>query len=322
MKKKLLLIALTGTLFLTGCGKSATLKDGDDVVAKMKGKTITASDLYDELKSRGGSTVLTNMIDEYILNKEYETDEDAKSYAESQLKTYKSSYESYGQDFAAALKSAGYASEDEFKDSLIIEYKKKLAGEDYVKSTLTDAEIQKYYDENISGDLEVKHILISPNTKDSMTDDEKTKAEEAAKKKAEKLIKKLDKGEDFETLAKENSDDKGTASKGGKLTASYGKVVDEFWDAANKLSDGEYTSSPVKTEYGYHIIYRVSQKDKPKLKDVKSDIEDKLVDEKIDDDSTLKTKALVELRKKYNLDIKDDDLNKSFNDSVNSALKK
>ena len=227
MNKKIL-IGFSAILLLTGCG-TATLKNGKKLVAKMDGKKITAEALYEELKTQGGATTLTNMIDEYIVNKEVKTDEDAKTYAENQIKQYKESYESYGMNFTEALVNAGYSSEEAFKEVLILDYKKKEVTEKYVKETITDEEINEYYKENIYGDIEAKHILISPNTKDGMSDEEKTKAEEKAKKEAENIIKKLDKGEDFEKLAKEKSDDKGTASNGGKLTVTYGAVVNEFW---------------------------------------------------------------------------------------------
>ena len=305
---------------LTGCGKIATLKNGEEVVAKLNGKSITAEQLYDELKSQGGASVLTNMIDEYIVNKEVKTDDDAKSYADSQLNSYKQSYKSYGQDFSAALKSAGYSGEDDFKEALITEYKKQVVTENYVKDELTDSEIEKYYDDNIFGDIEARHILISPNTKDDMSDEEKEEAEKKAKKEAENIIKKLDKGEKFADLAKEYSDDEGTASKGGKLTVTYGSVVDEFWKGCTELKDGEYSKEPVKSEYGYHIIYRIKQKEKPSLDKVKDDVIDDLTQEKISSDTTLQTKALVALRKKYDLDIADDELKKSYDDSVNTSL--
>lgn len=319
-KKKLFVFALVAALMLTGCGKIATLKNGEEVVAKMDGKSITAEDLYSELKKQGGAVTLTNMIDAFVVNKEIETDDDAKSYADSQLSSYKKSYQSYGQDFDAALTNAGYSGEDEFKEELILEYKKDIVTENYVKDQLTDSEIEKYYDDNIYGDIEARHILISPNTKDDMSDDEKEEAEKKAKKEAEDIIKKLDDGEDFAKLAKEYSDDEGTASNGGKLTVTYGSVVDEFWDGVNELKDGEYSKEPVKSEYGYHIIYRIKQKAKPELREVRDDVIDKLTEEKINEDSTLQTKALVALRKKYNLEISDDELKKSYDNSINSAL--
>lgn len=319
-KKKLFAVVLAGSLLLTGCGKVASLKNGEEVVAKLNGKTITAEELYDELKNQGGATTLTNMIDEFIVNKEIKTDEDAESYADSQLNSYKQSYQSYGQDFNAALKSAGYSSEDDFKEALVTEYKKQKVTENYVKDELSDSEIEKYYEDNIFGDIEARHILISPNTDDDMSDEEKEKAEEKAKKEAEDIIKKLDDGKKFADLAKEYSDDEGTASKGGKLTVTYGSVVDEFWDGVNDLKDGEYSKEPVKSEYGYHIIYRIKQKEKPSLDDVRDDVIDDLVQEKISNDTTLQTKALVALRRKYDLEISDDKLKKSYDNSVNSAL--
>ena len=321
MNKKLFVVgAFALTALLVGCGNDATLKNGEEVVAELDGKTITAEDLYAELKEQGGNVTLTNMIDEFILNKEYETDEDAETYADSQLQSYKSSYESYGMNFSDALKQAGYDGEDEFKDSLILDYKKKTATEDYVKNNLKDSEIKDYYDDNIFGDIEVRHIFISPNTNDDMIDDEKKEAEKKAKKEAEDIIKKLDDGEKFSDLAKKYSDDEGTASNGGKMTATYGSVVDEFWDAASKLKDKTYTEEPVETEYGYHIIYRIKQNEKPSLDKVRDDVIDDLVKEKMDNDSTLQTRALVELRKKYNLDITDSNLKKDYDESVDAAL--
>lgn len=316
---KKLLISLAAILLLTGCS-TATLKNGEKLVAKMDGKKISAESLYDELKKQGGATVLTNMVDEFIVNKEIKTDEDAKSSAESQLKSYKDSYASYGMDFSSALANAGYKSEEDFKKVLILDYKKKAVTEKYVKKQVTEDDINEYYKEKIFGDIEAKHILISPNTKDDMTDEEKNEAEKKAKKEAEDIIKNLDKGEKFDKLAKKYSDDEGTAKNGGKLTVTYGAVVDEFWKGVNKLKDGEYSKEPVKSEYGYHIIYRISQKEKPKLKKVKDDIIDKIVEQRINNDSTLQTKALVALRKKYNLKIADSGLKKSYNNSIKSAL--
>ncbi len=317
---KKFLIGLTALLLLTGCGE-ATLKNGQKVVAKMDGNKITAEQLYEELKQQGGGVTLANLVDEFVVNKEIKTDDDAKSYAESQIKTYKDSYKSYGMDFGDALTNAGYKDENAFKEVLILEYKKKQVAENYVKENVTDEEIQDYYDNKTFGDIEAKHILISPDVKDDASSEDKEKAEEEAKKQAENIIKKLDKGEDFEKLAKKYSDDKGTASNGGKLTVTYGSVVDEFWDGTNELKDGEYSKKPVKSEYGYHIIYRIKQKAKAKLSKIKDDIIEKIVKEKIDSDQTIQTKALVDLRKKYNLKITDDELNKSYNNAISSALK-
>lgn len=319
MKDKILVLGVAFgvmALIVTGCTTKTSLKDGEEIVATIDGKEFTAEQLYEQMISQTGSNTLVSMIDEYILNKEYETDEDAKTYAESNIESYKSSYKSYGQDFDQALKDAGYKNEDAFKESLILEYKKKLVAEAYVKDQISDEEINDYYDSSVFGDIEAKHILITPEHKDDMTEEETEEAEKKAKEEAEKIIKEIKDGGDFEKLAKKYSDDSGTKDKGGKLTVTYGDVVDEFWDATNKLEDGKYTTEPVKSEYGYHIIYRESQKAKPKLSEVKEDIIQKLVDKKLEEDTTLVNKAMVEKRKEYKLDIKDKNIKKSYNQTV------
>lgn len=314
--KKLTLLGVTMCsvlLLTTGCGEVAKLKDGKEVVGKIKGYTVTAEDLYAELKEQGGSRVFVNMIDDYIANKEIKSNEDAEDYANSQIEAYKSQYEQQGQDFNEVLVSSGYKNEQQFRDELILSYKKDKVVENYLKDELTDDEIQNYYDENIFGDMTVRHILIKPDTETDASDEDQEKAEEKAKKEAENIIKKLDKGEKFKDLAKEYSDDEGTKEDGGLLeNFSKDSVVTEFWDASVKLKDGEYTKEPVKSEYGYHVILRVSQKAKPKLKEVKDTIEETLVANKLSADTTLKTTTWVNIRKKYNLNIEDSEIKDGY----------
>lgn len=323
MKQKLLALSLCSILFFTaGCGQVAKLKDGKEVVAKLDGKTITTEDLYQELKTQGGTTVLVDMIDRFIADKEVKTDETAKQYAEAQLAQTKQYYESAGQDFETALQSAGYKSESAYKDVLILQYKKDKVVENYLTEKLTDDEINRYYETDIFGDMTVRHILITPETNDGMSDEEKEKAGKKAKQEAEEIIKKLEEGADFAKLAKEKSDDEGTKEDGGLLKDfSKDSVVSDFWDASYKLKKNEYSKEPVKSEYGYHVILKVSSKAKPKLKDVKDEIKSALVKNKLSSDSTLANKTWTDIREKYNLDIQDSELKSSYNKTVKNIEK-
>lgn len=86
------------------------------------------------------------------------------------------------------------------------------------------------------------HILISGDTEES-------------KKKAEKLLKELKAGADFAVLAKDNSEDPGSAVKGGDLgTFPRGRMVKEFENAAFNLKKPGDLSGLVKSQFGYHII--------------------------------------------------------------------
>lgn len=321
-KKKLLVASLCGLLVLTaGCSKSPKLENGKEVVASIDGKQIVAEDLYAQLKSQYGTSILVDLIDEFIATKEIETDQSAKDYAESQISQLKMQYQLAGRDFNSALISSGYKNEDELKDELIVKYKKEKVAENYVKDQLTEDEIKKYYESDIFGEITAKHILIKPETTSSMTSTEKSEAEKKALEKAKELIKKLNEGADFDTLAKENSDDTASASNGGLISDfSKDEVVKEFWEASVKLKDGKYTTEPVKSTYGYHIILRVSQKEKPSLDTVKDDIKEQLVEDKMENDSYLSQKSWAEIRKSYHLDIVDTDI-KNIYDATISSLK-
>lgn len=124
--------------------------------------------------------------------------------------------------------------------------------EDFVKTRpVTDAEIQGAYDkakaETVEPEYRARHILV------------KTEAE------AQKILADLGKKAKFEDLAKKFSQDPGSAKNGGQLDWSdRGAFVKEFSDAMAALKKGETTKTPVKTQFGFHII-RLDDTRKPEL---------------------------------------------------------
>lgn len=316
MKKKLICI-LAVLLLVTSCGKVPKLKNGDEAVVTMKDGDISVEDLYSEMKEKYALDMLITKIDTVILNNVYKTDDEEKNYIDKQLETIKYYYETYYKSqyksFQEYLTQNGVESEDELKENIRLTYKRNKAIKDYVKSIITDKEIEKYYDEEIFGDISASHILIKPEYDDNASDEEKKEAEKKALKEAKEVIAKLKKGEDFAELAKEYSDDSSNSKSGGKLADfNHGQMVEAFEEAAKELKVGSYTTTPVKTEFGYHIILKTAQKDKPALKEVKDDIISDLTDEKLKDDSSLEVTALVELRKKHKVKIQDKDIKKLY----------
>lgn len=325
MKKKLICI-LAVLLLVTSCGKVPKLKNGDEAVVTMKDGDISVEELYSEMKEKYALDMLITKIDTAILNNVYKTDDEEKNYIDKQLETIKYYYETYYKSqyksFQEYLTQNGVESEDELKENIRLTYKRNKAIKDYVKSIITDKEIEKYYDEEIFGDISASHILIKPEYDDNASDEEKKEAEKKALKKAKEVIAKLKKGEDFAELAKEYSDDSSNSKSGGKLADfNHGQMVEAFEDAAKDLKVGSYTTTPVKTEFGYHIILKTAQKDKPALKEVKDDIISDLTDEKLKDDSTLEVTALVELRKKHKVEIQDKDIKKLYEAYVEKNTK-
>ena len=218
MKKKLgISICLISALVLTvtGCGKKAELDDNKTAVS-LKGIKITATDYYNEIK-KSNISKLVDMIDHQLFDKKYESNDDEDQAVEEQINQLKENYSDETTFQSVIQQYFGVNSEDELEDMLRLEYKRNEAVEEFVADNLTDKEIEDYYDQNIIGDIKASHILITPDVDSDATDEEKEKAENKAKKEAERIIKKLDEGEDFAELAKKYSDDEATAKNGGDL---------------------------------------------------------------------------------------------------------
>lgn len=328
MKKKLLIcLAVLG--LTSGCGKVSTLPNGDDALVSFSNTNlgISAGDLYSEVKGTALSKLI-DMIDTKILLDKYpDKSSDADKYVNEQYDLIKTNFkDDKGKFDEEALKEQIYAyygitDIDKFKDIIRLNYYRTEAVNDYAKKSVTDKQIQKYYDENVYGDISCKHILITPAVTDNMSDEDKTKADKEALQKAKDIIKKLKNGESFDDLAKEYSDDTSNKDKGGDLGYfNTGDMLEEFEKAAFALKKGKYTTTPVKTKYGYHIILKTDEKEKPSLEDKKEEIIKTLASEAKSKDTALSINALVELRKEYGMNIEDDEMSKLYSTYISNSL--
>ena len=317
-----LAILLIINIVIVSIGHQVKLADGKEIVASIDGKDFVADELFDKLKEASGSDTLLNMIDEYIISKEITDDEKvaAKEKAQEQIDSIKEQYTSMGYEWETVLNQYGYDNEEVLLNEMLLSVEKETIAKNYIKKDITDEEVQKYYDENVFGKYTAKHILITPETNDEMTDEEKAAAEDAAKAKAQEVIEKLNNGEDWNSLVTEYSED--TGSKGNEgLVENFTKedVVEEFWNAVEKLEDGKYTTEPVKSSYGYHIIYRVSYTEKESLDSMKDELVDEIVTNKLNEDTNLYTTTWVNIRKKYNLVINDTKIKTKYEQKINES---
>ena len=328
MKKKLLIcLAVLG--LTSGCGKVSTLPNGNDALVSFSNTNlgISAGDLYSEVKGTALSKLI-DMIDTKILLDKYpDKSSDADKYVNEQYDLIKTNFkDDKGKFDEEALKEQIYAyygitDIDKFKDIIRLNYYRTEAVNDYAKKSVTDKQIQKYYDENVYGDISCKHILITPAVTDNISDEDKTKADKEALQKAKDIIKKLKNGESFDDLAKEYSDDTSNKDKGGDLGYfNTGDMLEEFEKAAFALKKGKYTTTPVKTKYGYHIILKTDEKEKPSLEDKKEEIIKTLASEAKSKDTALSINALVELRKEYGMNIEDDEMSKLYSTYISNSL--
>jgi parvulin-like peptidyl-prolyl isomerase len=175
-------------------------------------------------------------------------------------------YQSALSDYVGRLKTAADMGEADLKGLIEIDLLRNKLYEDVTKNITTTEE-----------QVHARHILVrvqealptptpvpagqptpTPNLNASPTPAPRDDAQALARIIA--VQQKLGSGGDFATLAKEYSDDPGSADQGGDLGwFGRGRMVAEFEDATFKLEPGQ-TSGPIKTSYGYHLV-QVLEKD-------------------------------------------------------------
>ncbi len=333
MKKKI--FALCAIMLLaSGCGKVPKLENGKEAIVTFKdGEKISVDDFYELIKNEYGLNSLISMVDKYICETEFEDYKDtASKNADALINSLKEQYGSEDK-LLEALQGSGYNTIDAYKDYAYLSYLQSHAIEEYAKTKITDKEIENYYKNDAIGDMEINHILITSNVKKDATDDEKKAAQDEAKKKANEVIDKLNtakkNGEDiteaFTKLAKEYSEDDSNKDKGGALgKINYGSLsskYDELVKAAKSLKDGEYSTSVITTELGYHVILKVKTYEKDTLENLKDSIKETLAEKYITNNkSSIGLNALQHYRKEYKMEIQDDEMKKQYSNYIQNAL--
>ena len=284
----------------------ATLKDGTQPVAEIDGYTVTANDLYEDMKDVYSISSLLDKIDNKILEEKYPETDEMNDELNQQAESYYSAYKQYYKmDKETFLSNNGFGSEKAFLEYLRLQYRRNKYAEDYIKTLISDKEVEKYYEDKVYGDINTKHILVKVDS--SASDEDKKKAEDLAKE----IISKLNDGKSFDDVKEEYKDQITYEELGYK---SYNANLESaYMEAMQKLENNSYSKEPVKTSYGYHVIYRIDQKEKPALEDVKEEIIDSLVSEKKSEDKNISYVALDKMREESGLKFSDTVLEKKYN---------
>ena len=143
------------------------------------------------------------------------------------------------------------------------------------------------------GEVKVAHIMFK------IAKDASEEAISIGKTKIDEIATKLKNGEDFSDLAKQFSEDKATAVKGGNIPwFGVGKMVKEFENAAFSLQSIDERSAPFKTDFGWHIVKLLEKKPIPSFDKVKDELKKKVHQ---DSRNALRDKALIsKIKKEYN----------------------
>lgn len=180
-------------------------------------------------------------------------------------------------DFNSALARNGFTATT-LRDAIRVNLTQKRLADAVAQGEVSEDEMRAQFDKNRAqydkpAQIKVSHILFRVSDKNQ---------EAVAQAKAKIVQSKLAEGAKFEDLAKQYSDDPGSAQRGGDLGfVTKGSLVKEFEDAAWSLKPGD-TSGLVRTQYGLHIIrvFEVKDAQKADFDKAKAEIRDQLLQTK------------------------------------------
>lgn len=272
----------------TEVSDTANVKDGGKVLATYDGGQITEEQFNNDLNVFGflrpdyaaykevsdfKNYMLDIQIEYGYLNNKATAEQKEAGTKQAEEWMQKSFGDANQKEQLQTLMDEAGVTEAQIRDYMV----KSFVAAEYYESGITDADIQKKFDENKETYLtaSVRHVLIGLKDAEGK---ERTDAE--ALKLAKEAKAKIDGGEDFAKVAEEMSEDPGSASNGGLYEdAAVSQWVEPFKKAAMEQKIG-VVGDPVKTDYGYHVI-KVESRTDTLTDEVKDKIRKDLASEKL-----------------------------------------
>jgi peptidyl-prolyl cis-trans isomerase C len=234
------ILAVCALLVLTGCSKpAATDKPADAAAPPPKPPFVTVN----------GKAISQDLFEDYVKAVAGKPSSELSPEDRDQIKENLVRIELIAQQ----AEKDGLTKDPEIASRLELSRLNMLqqaTAQKYLKDkTPSEAELRSEFESQLAStplvEYHARHILVS--------------SEEVA----QKLIAQLNSGADFASLAKRHSSDKGSAVKGGDLDwFSPGTMVKPFSNAVAFLKNGEYTKTPVQTQFGWHVIQLLGTRDR------------------------------------------------------------
>jgi len=286
------LALITASLFIASCGSAS--KASADVVARVNGKDIMTAQLEKQFQNRLNGAeqppsaeeaqdlklqVLNQLINDQILLEMASTAGLSATDAEVDVKFNEFKNQYTEEKFKDLLKEQKMTIDDirnELRKSITID---KLVNKEITsKISVTDAEIKNFYEKNkesfnLPESYHIAHILVTPvadpDLRNGKNDDAKSPDE--AKQKAARLLKEVQGGRDFATVAKESSEDPSSGPNGGDLNFQPLQAIENIdprlAQAVQKMRPGETFPQVIETRFGFHIL-KLMEKDAGGQKDL------------------------------------------------------
>ena len=292
MKKRLLTFATVASLTVFSSIAPAFAQSGSDVIATVGEKSITQEEFYQDLKRTYGNVRLRALILQTVL--ENSADDAAAVKKEAENEVAEQIEKAGGEEaFKKYLEVQRIGTVEDFTNQVYIRNLLMAAVEKNVDTS--DEALKAYYENGYQPLMEAQHILVD------------------TQEEAQAAIDRINNGETFEDVAKELSKDS-TASNGGSLGQfASGRMVPEFEEGVKALQNGEVSQTPVKTQFGYHVIKTINNGEKKPFDELKEELKETYLQSKFSDEVTI-NKVLSDLVKAAKVDIKEADLKDAIKD--------
>ncbi|MBS4770313.1 peptidylprolyl isomerase [Carnobacteriaceae bacterium zg-ZUI240] len=295
--KKLATLVATGAMvLLAGCSNT------NSNVATSKYGNVTKDEMYTLMQRTHGAQALYSLLVEKTAAAKVKDKSGIDQFVTEFIATREQS--AGGKEaFEKLVKESGFSSVEDFKKAI---YNSRVTLQVIKENiAITDEEITAAY-ETYTPKIQASHILVPDNET------------------ALNIIKELQNGGDWNALAAKHSTDASNKDKGGSLGEfDPSTMVKEFAEAAKAMKNGEISTTPVKTTFGYHVIKMEKNNPKGSLEDEKANIKESLLNAKASN-SAEQQKVMTNLLKDADVKISDEFLSKSLSSilSPESALPK
>ncbi len=290
MKSIFSLAVVAAVLLTASCGSQSTASG--DVAARVNGKEITTAELEKQFQARTTDQqpasaeeaqdlklqLLNQMINDQILLEMASQSGLTATDAEVEVKLNELKSQGTEEQFQNMLKQQKMTVNDvkaEMRKNITID---KLVNKEITsKISVSEAEIKAFFDKNresfnLPEGYRIAHILVdagvNPDVNNLKKDDAKTPEE--ARSKATRVLREIQSGQDFATVARNDSEDPASTPNGGDLSFqpidAIGNTDPALAAAVKKLKVGE-TSPVIETRFGFHIV-KLLEKDPGGQKDL------------------------------------------------------
>jgi peptidyl-prolyl cis-trans isomerase C len=216
------------------------------------------NELTDADRKKAYASILDDMITDRLVAKQAAKETVPDVEVE---KRYDALRNQYGANFDAEVKKSGQTPE-QIRHNIHTQ----IAQQQWIEAQIapdinvTPAEVEKFYKESPPNRFDTPEMVRASHILVAVRRDAPPEEALAAETKINGLADRIKKGESFETLAKQYSDDPKAKETSGDLDYfSKERIMPEFADAAFKLKVGE-VSPPVRTQFGYHLIKLTDRK--------------------------------------------------------------